>query len=217
MLSLLRGWTTAVVALGITACQLNAAETTPVRFRITGIDTGGPNVKELTKDADAKTKKAIEKAARDAQVFKGRKQRVTCHECVLKAMFALGAAIEQKDMRCESGVAETAGQSVTPPYDISLESDLAEIAQAVSETEYSHKISPKVQFGLPLRLAKKEASRALAAVKKVEGVTAAGTIYDAKDGTLWIGVDPEKELSLAAVVEAVKGAGVEVAIKAKSE
>src|SRR5688572_1794579 len=127
---------------------LLAEEATPLRFRITGIDTGGPNVKELTKGADAKTKKRLEKAARDIQTFAGRKQRVTCHECVLMAMFALGEQIDQKDMRSESGVANTAGVTMTAPYDVPLEQDLAAIARAVAEADYSHKISPKVQFGL---------------------------------------------------------------------
>ena len=196
---------------------LLAAETTPLRFRITGIDTGGPNVKELTEGADAKTKKRLEKAARDIQTFAGKKQRVTCHECVLMAMLAVGEQIDKKDMRSESGVAASAGVTMTAPCDVPLEQDLAAIARAVAEADYSHKISPKVQFGLPLRLAKRDAGRAVAAVKKVEGVTAAGTNYDAKAGALWISLDPDAELTLAAIVDAVQGAGVEVATKEVGE
>lgn len=188
-----------------------AADATPVRFRISGIDTGGANPRDLPKDLDPKKRKAIEKAMRDAQKFAGKKQRVTCQECLLFAMLAIGRQIGEKNMRSQSGVAATAGLVATPPYSVPLDKNLAEIALAVRDAEYSHKITPKLQFGIMVELDKKAVGRTLAAVKKVEGAVAGA--YDAREKTLWFSVDPEKDVELAAVVEAMKGAGADVAIK----
>lgn len=189
-----------------------AADATPVRFRVTGIDTGGANPRDLPKDLDPKKRKAIEKAMRDAQKFAGKKQRVTCQQCVLFAMLAIGREIGENNMRSQSGVAATAGLVATPPYSVPLDKNLAEIALAVRDAEYDHKITPKLQFGIMVELDKKAVGRTLSAVREVEGA-AAGAAYDAKEKTLWFSVDPEKDVELAAVVEAVKGAGADVAIK----
>jgi hypothetical protein len=207
-----------VLLAGVTAASSAlAADATPIRFRIAGIDTGGPNPRELPKDLDPKKRKAVEKAMRDAQKFAGKKQRITCQDCLLLAALTIGQQIGEANMRTQSGVAETAGLVVTPPYPVPLDKDLAEIAEAVQDAEYSHKITPKVQFGIVVELSKKEVGRTLAALKKVEGVSAAGAAYDAKEMTLWFSADPEKELDLSAVVEALKGAGVDVALKEMDE
>ncbi len=214
MSSRLRGWPIFVMALAAAACPLIAADATPVRFRVAGIDSGGASPQEIPKDLDPKKRKAIEKAIRDSQKFAGKKQRVTCQDCLLQALLTIGGQIGQANMRSQSGVAETAGLAATPPYDVALDKDLAEVAQAVNEADYLHKISPRLQFGIPVELAKKDVGRTLAAVKKLDGIAAGGISYDAKESTLWIGVDPEKKLPLSDVVEALKGAGVDVAIKA---
>jgi hypothetical protein len=201
----------ALLAMAAVATPAIAADATPIRFRIAGIDTGGANPRELPKDLDPKKRKAVEKAMRDAQVFAGKKQRVTCQQCLLQAVLAIGTEIGQSDMRSQSGVAETAGLAATPAYPVPLDKNLAEIAEAIRKAGYSHKIAPKLQFGLVVELARRDVGRTLAAVKKIEG--AAGTSYDAKEKTLWFGVEPEHDLALADVVKALQGAGVDVDIK----
>jgi hypothetical protein len=206
-------WVLVLTALVTTATPAPAVDATPVRFRIAGIDTGGANPRELPNDLDPKKRKAIEKAMRDSQKFAGKKQRITCQQCLLLAMLAIGREIGENNMKSQSGVAKTAGLVATAPYPVPLDKNLAEIARAVQDAEYNHKITPKVQFGLMVVLDKKAAGRTLSAVKKIDGAAAAGAAYDAKEKTLWFSVDPEKDLELAAVVEALKGAGADVAIK----
>jgi len=216
MTSCCRGWMLVLFAL-VTATRFSAAtEATAVRFRVSGVDSAAPDIKGgLGGAADPKAKKTIEKAIRDTQKFAGKKQRITCQDCVLKAVLTIGREIGQDNMRSQSGVAETAGIVATPPYDLPLDKDLAEIAKAVAEAEYKHKITPKLQIGLPMALVKKEVGRTLGAIRKLEGVAAAGTSYDGAENTLWIGVDPKKTLPLKSVVDALKGAGVDVAVSDK--
>lgn len=209
----LRGCLLVFAALAAATRVGSAADGTAVRFRISGLDSAAPDIKGgLGGAADPKAKKAIEKAIRDTQKFAGRKQRITCQDCVLKAVLTIGREIDQASMRSQSGVAETAGLVATPPYDVPLDKNLAEIAKAIVEADYKHKITPRLQVGLPLPLNKKEVGRTLGAVRKIDGVAASGTSYDATEGTLWIGVDPKKELPLRTVVATLQGAGIDVGI-----